>query len=96
MGDALAPWHIIILLIVFMVLFGAKRLPGAAKSLGEAMKVFKTETKGLSHDHSDPPAATAVPFVSAAVVTPPPAAEPPSKSWHAQASEEQCRDDAGG
>jgi sec-independent protein translocase protein TatA len=76
MGDALAPWHIVILLIVFMVLFGAKRLPGAAQSLGQAMKIFKTETKGLSHEHSDSPAATSAPFVSSAVVTPPPAAEP--------------------
>lgn len=75
MGDALAPWHIVILLIVFMVLFGAKRLPGAAKSLGEAMKIFKTETKGLSHEGTSTPAAA--PFASSTVVTPPPA-EPPA------------------
>jgi sec-independent protein translocase protein TatA len=75
MGDALAPWHIVILLIVFMVLFGAKRLPGAAKSLGEAMRVFKTETKNLTHDDSAAPAAA--PFASSTVVTPPPAPQPP-------------------
>ena len=60
MGDALAPWHIVILLIVFMVLFGAKRLPGSAKSLGQAMKIFKQETKGLSHDDTAAPADRAV------------------------------------
>jgi sec-independent protein translocase protein TatA len=76
MGDALAPWHIVILLIVFMVLFGAKRLPGAAKSLGEAMKIFKTETKGLSHEGSVPPATTTAPFATSTVVTPPPPAQP--------------------
>ncbi len=70
MGDALAPWHIIILLIVFMVLFGAKRLPGAAQSLGQAMKVFKAETKGLSHDSTDTPAAAA-PLTSTPVPAPP-------------------------
>ena len=70
MGDALAPWHIIILLIVFMVLFGAKRLPGAAKSLGQAMKVFKKETKGLTHDGTDTPAAAA-PLTSTPVPAPP-------------------------
>jgi sec-independent protein translocase protein TatA len=75
MGDALAPWHIVILLIVFMVLFGAKRLPGAAKSLGEAMRVFKHETKNLTHDDSAAPAAA--PFASSTVVTPPPPAQPP-------------------
>jgi sec-independent protein translocase protein TatA len=74
MGDALAPWHIVILLIVFMVLFGAKRLPGAAKSLGEAMKIFKNETKGLSHEDSNTP--TAAPFTSSTVVTPPQMAQP--------------------
>ena len=75
MGDAIAPWHIVILLIVFMVLFGAKRLPGAAESLGKAMKIFKTETKGLSHDDTAAPASA--PFASSTVVTPPPAAQPP-------------------
>lgn len=70
MGDAFAPWHIIILLIVFMVLFGAKRLPGAAQSLGQAMKVFKSETKGLSHDSTDTPAAAA-PLTSTPVPAPP-------------------------
>jgi sec-independent protein translocase protein TatA len=69
MGDALAPWHIIILLIVFMVLFGAKRLPGAAQSLGQAMKVFKSETKGLTHDNTDTPAAAA-PLASTPVPAP--------------------------
>src|SRR5450755_3383342 len=70
MGDAFAPWHIVILLIVFMVLFGAKRLPGAAESLGKAMKIFKHETSSLHHD-------TAAPAASSTVVTPPPAAQQP-------------------
>jgi sec-independent protein translocase protein TatA len=75
MGDALAPWHIVILLIVFMVLFGAKRLPGAAKSLGEAMRVFKHETKNLTHEDGTPQTTTA-PFAASTVVTPPPAPQP--------------------
>jgi sec-independent protein translocase protein TatA len=32
------------------VLFGAKRLPGAARSLGQSMRIFKSETKGLRDD----------------------------------------------
>jgi len=74
MGDAFAPWHIVILLIVFMVLFGAKRLPGAAESLGKAMKIFKHETSSLHHDTATP---TAAPFATTTVVTPPPTAQPP-------------------
>jgi len=46
MGDALAPWHIIILVIVLVLLFGAKRLPGAAQSLGRSMHIFKNSVQG--------------------------------------------------
>ena len=55
--------EILILLIVILVLFGAKRLPGAARSLGQSMRIFKAETKGLRSDEdaSVPPAAAAVP-----------------------------------
>jgi sec-independent protein translocase protein TatA len=42
--------EILILLIVILVLFGAKRLPGAARSLGQSMRIFKAETKGLRSD----------------------------------------------
>jgi sec-independent protein translocase protein TatA len=48
--DALAPWHIIILVIVLVLLFGARRLPGAAKSLGESMNIFKRSVQGLHDD----------------------------------------------
>jgi sec-independent protein translocase protein TatA len=50
MGDALAPWHIIILVIVLVVLFGARRLPGAAQSLGQSMHIFKQSVQGLNPD----------------------------------------------
>jgi sec-independent protein translocase protein TatA len=42
--------EILILLVVILVLFGAKRLPGAARSLGQSMRIFKSETKGLRDD----------------------------------------------
>jgi len=43
----LSPWHLLILAAVVLVLFGAKRLPDSARSLGKAMRIFKTETAGL-------------------------------------------------
>jgi sec-independent protein translocase protein TatA len=55
--------EILILLIVILVLFGAKRLPGAARSLGQSLRIFKAETKGLRSDDD-------------AVVTPPAATQP--------------------
>ena len=51
MGD-LSPWHLLILAAVFVVLFGSRKLPDAARSLGKAMRIFKTETKAL-HDDDD-------------------------------------------
>ena len=46
----LSPWHLLILAVVVLVLFGAKRLPDSARSLGRAMRIFKSETRGLHGD----------------------------------------------
>ena len=56
----LSPWHLLILAAVVLVLFGAKRLPDSARSLGRAMRIFKSETRGLhgdeqADDGQDPP-----------------------------------------
>lgn len=40
-------WHIVVLVAVLILLFGAKRLPGAARSLGRSLRIIKAETKGL-------------------------------------------------
>ncbi len=47
---ALQPWHWIILLLVVVLLFGSKRLPDAARSLGKSMRIFKSEVKELQAD----------------------------------------------
>ena len=49
MGE-LRPWHIAVLVVVVIVLFGAKRLPGAARSLGQSMRILKAETASLRED----------------------------------------------
>jgi sec-independent protein translocase protein TatA len=43
----LSPWHLLILAAVILVLFGAKKLPDSARSLGRSMRIFKAETQGL-------------------------------------------------
>ncbi len=48
--SGLRPWHIIVLVAVLILLFGAKRLPDAARSLGRSMRIIKAETRGLSDD----------------------------------------------
>lgn len=47
MLNGLQPWHLIIVLVVLVLLFGAKRLPDAARSVGKSMKIFKAETKSM-------------------------------------------------
>ncbi|HVX68373.1 MAG TPA: Sec-independent protein translocase subunit TatA [Mycobacteriales bacterium] len=49
--------EIAIIAVVILVLFGSKKLPDAARSLGRSMRIMKTEIKGLHED--DKPAAPA-------------------------------------
>jgi sec-independent protein translocase protein TatA len=53
MLNGLQPWHLIILVLVVVLLFGAKRLPDAARSIGKSMKIFKAETKDLVGENKD-------------------------------------------
>jgi sec-independent protein translocase protein TatA len=43
MLNALEPWHLLIIVGVLVVLFGAKRLPGSARSLGHSLRILRTE-----------------------------------------------------
>ncbi|GLZ31635.1 hypothetical protein Lesp02_38230 [Lentzea sp. NBRC 105346] len=53
----LGPTELIIIAVVIILLFGAKKLPDMARSLGRSAKIFKAETKGLRDpDASDEPA----------------------------------------
>lgn len=56
------PTHILILLLVLIILFGAKRLPDVARSIGQSMKVFKKEVTDLQEDDAPvSPPVTATP-----------------------------------
>jgi sec-independent protein translocase protein TatA len=52
--NALKPWHIILVVVVFLVLFGSKRLPDGARSLGRSLRIFKSEMKELNNDDKKP------------------------------------------
>jgi sec-independent protein translocase protein TatA len=47
---ALRPWHIAVLVVLLVLLFGAKRLPEAARALGRSARILKAETRGLADD----------------------------------------------
>lgn len=62
--NALTPGHLAIVAVVVIVLFGAKRLPDAARSLGKSLRIFKSEVRELQSENKPstpvaPPAATA-------------------------------------
>ena len=55
-------WHLIIIIVLALVLFAAPKLPGMARSLGQSMRIFKSEVRemkkdgntGSANDGSDP------------------------------------------
>lgn len=65
---ALEPWHLIILLLLVVVLFGGKRLPDAARGLGRSMRIFKSEVKQMHDDEGDKTAKPATPPVEGRIV----------------------------
>jgi sec-independent protein translocase protein TatA len=59
---SLSPWHWAILVVVVVLLFGAKRLPDAARSLGKSLRIFKAEVRELqSESKPEMPASPAMP-----------------------------------
>jgi sec-independent protein translocase protein TatA len=69
----LTGWHFLIILVVVLLLFGAPKLPGLARSLGQSMKIFKSEIKSDSvDDPAGPAATTGTPAASVAPVAPEP------------------------
>jgi sec-independent protein translocase protein TatA len=50
------PWEIILLLLLALLLFGAKRLPEIGRSMGRGMREFKDSVSGKDLDHDDEPA----------------------------------------
>jgi len=54
MGDLLQPWHLAILAVVAIVLFGGRKLPELGKGLGEGLRGFKEGLKGVTDDPAKP------------------------------------------
>jgi sec-independent protein translocase protein TatA len=59
----LEPWHVIIILALLVLLFGSRKLPDAARSIGQSLRIFKSEMKAAAHDDTPAsPAPQAAPF----------------------------------
>jgi sec-independent protein translocase protein TatA len=47
-------WHIVLILAVVVVLFGSRKLPDAARSVGQSLRIFKSEMKAAVKDDAQP------------------------------------------
>ena len=68
--NGLEPWHLVIVVLVVFLLFGAKRLPDTARALGKSLRILKSETRALKDDFKD--AASEEPQASAKQEAPAP------------------------
>lgn len=50
--NGLEPWHLVVVAIVVILLFGSKKLPEAARGLGKSMRILKSEAKAMKSDDS--------------------------------------------
>jgi sec-independent protein translocase protein TatA len=91
-----SPWKILIVAVVLIVLFGSKKLPHAARSLGQSMRILKKEVQGLHEEESDPnaQAQSAAPDTQfpSAQLTAAPAAAPSDQQSQIDALQQQIRD----
>jgi sec-independent protein translocase protein TatA len=60
-------WHIVLILAVVVVLFGSRKLPDAARSVGQSLRIFKSEMKAAVKDDSVPGQQPAAPQQTQAV-----------------------------
>jgi sec-independent protein translocase protein TatA len=80
--------HLLIIALLIIILFGAKRLPDAARGIGKSMRIFKAETRGLHED--DAQASGAAPGNPPAP-TPPQQLSAPQQPYVAPTTAEQAK-----
>jgi sec-independent protein translocase protein TatA len=82
-----SPWKILIVAVVLIVLFGSKKLPHAARSLGQSMRILKKEVQGLHEDQSTAEASGPSSAAGASDALPPPPAIAPHQQPEQQAAQ---------
>ncbi|WP_406458289.1 Sec-independent protein translocase subunit TatA [Streptomyces sp. NBC_00876] len=48
--NGLEPWHLLVVAIVVLAVFGSKKLPDTARALGKSMRILKSEAKAMKQD----------------------------------------------
>lgn len=69
-GRLFEGWHIVVLIVVVVLIFGWKRLPDAARSLGRSMRIFKAEVGEMKNDGKPSPSAASSDTVRGETVDP--------------------------
>ncbi|AXI78728.1 Sec-independent protein translocase subunit TatA [Peterkaempfera bronchialis] len=52
--NGLEPWHLLIVVVVIVLLFGSKKLPDAARALGTSLRILKSEARAMKEDGGHP------------------------------------------
>lgn len=66
--EALTPWHLLLILVAFVLLAGYKKLPDAARSVGRSLRIFRSEMHAQD-DSQDPTPVLDPPLAHAAQPT---------------------------
>lgn len=82
MFQGLTGWHLLIVLAVILLLFGAAKLPALAKSVGQSARAFKGEMRAMKEEEEEPPAESVPEDITAELrrATGPTGPETPSRS----------------
>ena len=64
--------HILILLLIVVLVFGAKRIPEIGSSLGQGIREFTRSMRGVTEDRPEPPRVQPPPSATVASTLPPP------------------------
>ncbi|HUN34179.1 MAG TPA: Sec-independent protein translocase subunit TatA [Trebonia sp.] len=66
-----SPWKILIVAVVIIVLFGSRKLPDAARSLGRSMRILKSEVQGMHEEEPSGPVQATTVQATPAQIQPP-------------------------
>ncbi|MER7765035.1 twin-arginine translocase TatA/TatE family subunit [Streptomyces sp. NPDC097619] len=52
--NALEPWHLVVLAVACLLVFGSRKLPDMARAAGQSMRILKAETRALREEDTKP------------------------------------------
>jgi sec-independent protein translocase protein TatA len=92
-GGVFQPWHLIVILVIVLIVFGPGKLPDLGQSLGRGIREFKSSVKGDDDEPvkvppaAEPPVSNTAPSTAAAAPPPPAAPQSAPSASHATAAE---------